>query len=195
MIQNARPSDLNGIMAILQKVGTATKDPNQGFLMNDYTTNIEAHRQKYSQALAQLKYSYVYREEQEIKGFLMAYSKQEWLTKEPEWAAETIWAPHFDRGLLDNYVVINQTAILPGLTGKGVGSQFYSVLFPKLIRDGYTHVFAETIIAPYPNFASLNFRVKHNYQLAGVRFEELNNINYTTLVYYKVLAGVEESQK
>jgi len=187
MIRKAGPQDLAGIMNILKQVGTAAKDPQQGFLMNDYTVNEDYHRQKYGKALAELKYAYVYCQGEEVQAFLMAYTKEEWQAEVPGWAEQTIWAPHFDRAMLDNYVVINQTAMLPSLTGKGLGSKLYQELFPRLVQDGYTHVFAETIIAPVPNFASLNFRVKHNYQLAGLRFEELNNTNFTTLVYYKKL--------
>lgn len=189
MIRRATPKDVDGIMRILQKVGTGTKDPVQGFLMHDYTSSVECHKLKYTRDLAKLKYTYVYLEEGEIKAFLMAYTKSEWLVNEPQWSEETLWDPRIDKALLNNYVLINQTAMLPELTGKGLGSQLYSQLFTELIQDGYTHVFAETIIAPYPNFASLNFRVKHNYQLAGIRYEELDGTNFTTLVYYKSLVN------
>jgi hypothetical protein len=47
------------------------------------------------------------------------------------------------------------------------------------------HIFAETIISPQPNFASLQFRKKQNYSLAGVRYEKYNNSLYTDLVYHK----------
>ena len=185
MIRRANPADLSGLMRILQSVGTTIKDPEQGFLMNDYTLNIEYHKQKYAEDLSKLQYVYVYLEEGIIKAFLMAYTRSEWLTEVPDWNGCTIWAPHFDKALLDNYVLINQTAMLPELTGKGLGSLLYSRLFAELVKDGYSHVFAETVIAPYPNLASLNFRVKHNYQLAGLRYEELDGTNFTTLIYHK----------
>ena len=188
MIRRANYKDLAGIMRILQSVGTAIKDPVQGFLMNDYTSNLEYHKQKYAEDLSKLRYSYVYLEEGIIKAFLMAYTRSEWLTEVPDWEACTIWAPHFDKARLANYVLINQTAMLPELTGKGLGSLLYSRLFAELVQDGYSHVFAETVIAPYPNFASLSFRVKQKYQFAGLRYEELNGTNYTTLVYYKDIA-------
>jgi len=44
---------------------------------------------------------------------------------------------------------------------------------------------AETIISPIPNFASLAFRKKQNYFLAGVRYEPYLGEMYTDLIYYK----------
>jgi L-amino acid N-acyltransferase YncA len=187
MIRKAAQKDLAGIMNILQKLGKAEKDPVQGFLMHDYTRNYEDYRDKYARRLAELKYFFVAEQVEEINGFLQAFSKEEWLREEPAWQEDTIWSPHFSRNLLENFVMINQTAILPGLTGKGLGSLLYEALFKELHEDGYTHVFAETIIAPQPNLASLNFRIKHNYQLAGVRYEKMQGTNFTTLVYYKLI--------
>lgn len=185
MIRKASPADLEGIYNVLRAIGNERKDPRQGFLIADYSRNEESYRRKYAIWLQELDYKYVYLEEKEIKAFLLAYRREEWLREVPQWLKDVIWHPCFDQSHLENFVLINQTAMYPELTGKGVGSRLYQALFADMVRDGIKDVFAETVIAPVPNFASLNFRLKQKYNLAGIRYEEMAGTILTTLVYHK----------
>jgi len=185
MIRKAAINDLDGILSIVQSVGTRYKDPAQGFLMNDYTQKEEQYRDKYGNILDSCFYTYVYEDHEKIKAFLIAHTKDEWFSENPCWAKEIYWYPKFDTGLLDKFILINQTAMYPELTGKGIGSLLYESLIKDLKAAEIQNIFAETIIAPIPNLASLNFRIKQKYEIAGVRYEENNGTVYTTLVYYK----------
>lgn len=185
MLRKATYHDLDGIMSVLKSVGSGNKDPNRGFLMNDYTQNETFFREKYAHYLRNLSYNYVYEECERVTGFLMAFTKQEWLNENPSWIREIYWHPKFDQNRLNNFVLVNQTAMYHDQTGKGVGSLLYQALINDLKINSVFHIFAETIIAPVPNMASLNFRHKQKYELVGVRYENLNYTVYTTLVYYK----------
>ncbi|MCR4442080.1 MAG: GNAT family N-acetyltransferase [Peptococcaceae bacterium] len=192
MIRKATVRDLDGILSIMKSVGNRYKDPEQGFLMGDYTLHEKKHRQKYACDLKKLAYAYVYEENQKVKAFLMAYKKSEWLNEVPGWIDEIIWRPGFNSSFLDNFVLINQTAMYPELTGHGIGSMLYENLIQDLVADGVKNIFAETIIAPVPNFASLNFRIKQKYELAGIRYEEYAGVIHTTLVYHKPVFDQEK---
>ncbi|MDI6606669.1 MAG: GNAT family N-acetyltransferase [Candidatus Omnitrophota bacterium] len=185
MIRKADIQDLEDILSILKSVGTRQKDPERGFLMKDYTRNEKKHRQKYADDLKKLEYAYVYEENRQAKAFLIAYKKSEWLNEVPGWMDEIMWRPGFNRSSLNDFVMINQTAMYPDLTGQGIGSKLYERLMIDLAAAGVRHIFAETVIAPVPNMASLNFRLKQKYELAGVRYEECEGVVHTTLVYYK----------
>ena len=185
MIRKATIKDLDSIMAILKTLGTKEKNPDQGFMMNDYTANEDFYRQKYERDLMTLAYAYVYEDETAVKGFLLAYGKEEWLKEVPSWEKDVFWHPGFNHQNLENFVLINQTGMFPGLTGKGIGSSLYKALFHDLSQAGIFNIFAETIIAPTPNFASLHFRLKQKYSLAGVRYEENDSTIFTTLVYHR----------
>lgn len=185
MIRKANILDLAGILSILQRVGTNVKDPLQGFLMADYTQSQDMYRDEYARYLKELKYKYVLEENEEIKAFLLCYTKEEWLQEVPCWEKEIYWHPEFPPDGLDEFVLINQTAMFPELTGKGLGSKLYKVLEKDLRNDGIKYIMAETIIAPVPNFASLNFRIKQKYNFAGMRYEKYKDTMYSTLIYYR----------
>lgn len=85
----------------------------------------------------------------------------------------------------DNFILVDKTAILAHLTGKGIGSELYKKLIEDIKAKGIRDIFAETIISPTPNFASLSFRIKQNYTLAGMRYENYLNQIFTTLIYHK----------
>lgn len=185
MLRTATVNDLESIISILKSVGSSHKDPNRGFLMNDYTQREAFFREKYSNYLRSLTYRYVYEEDEKVTGFLLAFTKEEWLEETPSWIENIYWRPDFNQIRLDRFVLINQTAMYPGKTGRGIGSLLYMALLDDLKTNGCFHVFAETIVAPIPNIASLNFRLKQKYELAGVRYEEAKDTVFTTLVYYK----------
>jgi len=187
MIRRATIEDLDAIMSILKSIGHASKDPAQGFLMADYTKNEETHRQKYAHLLDTLTYTYVYVNNEEVESFLIAYTMDQWIKEVPNWLEDTNWHPNFDKSSLDSAILIYQTAMYPHLTGKGIGSKIYLTLFKDLEKDGITNMFAETVVAPIPNFASLNFRIKQSYELVGMRYELFEGTVYTTLIYCKNL--------
>lgn len=187
MIRRANIADLDSIMLILKSIGHSAKDPAQGFLMADYTKNEEKHRQKYAHLLNTLTYTYVFENEGKVESFLIAYTLEQWRAEEPNWLSDTYWHPCFDKNRLNSAVLIYQTAMYPHLTGQGIGSQIYVTLLKDLEAGGITNMFAETVVAPVPNFASLNFRIKQKYELVGMRYELFEGTVYTTLIYCKKL--------
>ena len=116
---------------------------------------------------------------------MIAYTKDEWLKDNQNWIEDVYWKPDFDKSKLDNFVVVDKTAVLADLTGQGIGSHIYTRLISDLKSEGIENIFAETIISPQPNFASLQFRKKQKYSLAGMRYEDYNDNMYTDLVYHK----------
>ena len=115
----------------------------------------------------------------------MAYNKEQWLKYNPDWIEDIVWRPDFDMEKTDNFVVIDKTAIMANLTAKGIGSNLYKRLIKDLKDKEIKHIFAETLIDPTPNFASLAFRKKQKYALAGMRYETYLDTLYTDLIYYK----------
>jgi len=183
-VRKAKKSDVHQIYNIASSVGSATKIPEQGFLIDDYTSNPKLYKNKLLSGINDLKHFYV-AEYERIYGFMIAYSKEEWLRDNPNWIEDVYWSPDFDKSRIDNFVVVDKTAVQAGLTGQGIGSIIYKHLLKNLVDDGIETIFAETIISPIPNFASLQFRKKQKYTLAGMRYENYNNTLYTDLVYYK----------
>ncbi len=192
MIRKATIKDLDSLLSILQSVGNRYKDPSQGFLMEDYSQNQRYYRQRYENEIKSLTYTYVNEDHDRVNAFLMAYTHEEWLNKYPDWVGQIHWHPGFDSRLLDKFILINQTAMYPELTGKGIGSMLYENLIKDLKANEIQNIFAETIIAPIPNLASLNFRLKQKYAIAGTHYEENEGIIYTTLVYYKPVSPQEK---
>lgn len=187
MIRRGTINDLDSIYHIVRSVGTGLKNPTQGFLMNDYTKDEEKYKAKYGEDINSSNYTYVYLEDGIIKAFLFAYSKDQWLKEVPTWLEDIHWHPNFNKQALENYILINQTAMYPQLTGKGIGSMLYQNLTEELHKEGIRDIFAETVIAPVPNMASLHFRIKQEYHLAGLRYEENIGTIYSTLIYHKTI--------
>lgn len=185
IVRKATSADLESIMSILISVGNKTKEPNQGFLMDDYTNNQDFHRKMFAEELKTTAYTYVCEENNRVVAFTKAYTREEWLQKVPNWESEVFWKPGFNRDYLVNYVLINQTAMFPELTSKGLGSLLFNFLIQELIANNIKNIFAETVIAPIPNLASLNYRLKQRYEFAGMRYEEFKGQLFTTLIYSK----------
>ncbi len=183
-VRKANPSDINQIYNIACSVGSSTKIPEQGFLVDDYSSNPRLYKRKLLNAINKLNHFYV-AEYDRIYGFMIAYKKEEWLEDNPNWIDDVYWSPDFDKSMLDDFMLVDKTAIQAGLTGQGIGSIIYKRLLEDLKSEGIKTIFAETIISPLPNFASLQFRKKQEYSLAGMRYENYNNTLYTDLVYYK----------
>ena len=183
-VRKAKASDVHQVYNIASSVGSSTKIPEQGFLIDDYGSNPRFYKKKLSNAITNLEHFYV-AEYERIYGFMMAYTKEEWLKDNPDWIEDVYWSPDFDKSKLDNFIVVDKTAVQAGLTGQGIGSIIYKRLLEDLKIKGIENIFAETIISPLPNFASLQFRKKQKYVLAGMRYEDYDNTLFTDLVYYK----------
>ncbi len=184
-VRKACLSDLDAILEIASTVGNDRKDSSQGFLVDDYLNDRGKTRKKMRNALNGLDHFYLAEIDGEAVGFLMAYCKEEWLLENPGWIEAVNWHPGFRKNLLKNFAVVDKTAIRSDLTGKGIGSELYVRLSEELRAVSIRTLLAETIIDPVPNFASLNFRKKQRYLMAGMRYEFYNSKIYTDLVYYK----------
>ncbi|MPN29312.1 hypothetical protein SDC9_176764 [bioreactor metagenome] len=165
-------------------MGSSEKISEQGFLVDDYRANPKFYKKKLLKGINSLDHFYV-AEYDKIYGFMMTYTKEQWLEDNPDWLADVYWRPDFDKSKLDNFVVVDKTAIKADLTGQGIGSLIYTRLLSDLKSEGVHNIFAETIISPQPNFASLQFRKKQKYSLAGMRYENYNDNLYTDLIYHK----------
>jgi GNAT superfamily N-acetyltransferase len=183
-VRKASPEDADIVYSIAASVGSKTKDSYEGFLMDNYVSSPTKYRIFFRKRIEELNYFYL-AESTEPLGFLMAYTKEQWLKYNPTWLDDIHWSPDFDIKKTENFVVIDKTAILAGHTGKGIGSKLYKYLITDLNRAGIKNIFAETIINPTPNFASLAFRKKQKYSLAGIRYERYEGQIYTDLIYYK----------
>lgn len=183
-VRRASIGDIKGIMDVACSVGNSEKIHSSGFLMDDYIKDYDYFKQKFENLTAELEHFYVI-EDGTVFGFLIAYNKKEWLRYNQGWDEEIIWSPDFDKKHIENFILVDKTAILKGYTGKGLGSLLYKRLIQDVKNKGIEDMFAETIISPKPNFASLEFRIKQNYKLAGIRYEQYKDTIYTDLVYHK----------
>ncbi len=185
-VRKAERSDLDQIYSIACSVGTSEKPSERGFLVDDYSSNPHYYKNKIKNWIGNINHFYV-AELDRIYGFLLAYTKEEWLSDNPDWIDVTHWKPDFNMKQLDNFIVIDKTAIQDSFTGLGIGSVIYTKLIEDLKREKIDNILAETIISPSPNFASLNFRIKQKYNLAGIRYEDYKNELYTDLIYHKLV--------
>mgnify|MGYP000192953127 CR=1 FL=1 len=184
-VRKAAPEDLVEIYNVACSVGKTRKDPYQGFLIDDYTADPVFFKNFFRQAIIELDHFYIAEVHNRLLGFLMAYTREQWLSHNPGWLDEIIWHPRFDRKRTDGFVVVSKTAIRAHLTSRGIGSRLYTRLVSDIRTRDIRNIFAETVIDPVPNFASLSFRKKQNYSLAGIRYEEYKNEIITDLIYHK----------
>ncbi len=185
-VRKATLEDVDQVYEVACSVGRSEKVAEQGFLVDDYLSNPRYYKTKLKRRIKRLSHFYV-AEFDKIYGFLMAYSKDEWLAENPEWIEDIYWRPDFNKSKLDDFVLVDKTAIMSQLTGMGIGSTLYERLKSDLRKEGIKDIFAETIISPEPNFASLQFRKKQQYTLSGTRYEEYKGTLYTDLIYHKAV--------
>lgn len=185
-VHRAKIEDVNQIYEVACSVGTAIKDPYKGFLIDDYLSDPEYYKNMFAKAAEELDHFYVAKREGRILGFLMAYPKDKLLEIDPTWLDEIVWDPDFDYGeKTKKFVLVGKTAIRSSLTGKGIGSLLYTRLIRDVKAKGINDLFGETVINPVPNFASLAFRIKQNYKLAGIRYGNYKGRKVTDLIYHR----------
>ncbi|MGE5632577.1 MAG: N-acetyltransferase family protein [Caulobacteraceae bacterium] len=183
-VRKAKEEDAEAIYAIACSVGTPQKIPEQGFLLDDYASNPGFYKKLIRKYISALAHFYV-AEYDRIYGFMIAYTREEWLKENPGWLQDVHWSPDFDMVKTGSFILVDKTAVYADYTGMGIGSVIYKRLQEDLQNDGIEHIFAETVISPSPNIASLHFSKKQKYSLAGVRYKNYNDILHTGLIYYK----------
>lgn len=183
-VRKAVAEDVDAIYEVACSVGSSEKVSEQGFLVDDYRSDPNYYKMKIRKGINSLDHFYV-AEYDKIYAFMIAYNKEAWLQDNPQWIEEVYWSPEFDMRRINHFVVVDKTAVYADLTGMGIGSLIYKRLIEDLKAKNIDNIFAETIISPAPNFASLQFRKKQNYSMAGVRYEQYKGTLYTDLIYHK----------
>ncbi len=183
-VKKADKSDVQGIFNVAASVGTCEKDSYSGFLMDDYKSDPDHFMKLFGKRVDELDYFYVAKEGETL-GFLMAYTKDQWLEEHPNWIKKIHWSPEFDLKKIGSFAFVDKIAIMKGCGGKGIGSALYKSFIADLKTAGIEGILSETIIYPTPNFASLSFRKKQKHLLAGIRYEEFNGKILADGIYYK----------
>lgn len=184
-VRRAKLGDEEGVYKIACSVSEGIRDPYEGFLIDDYPLDPEYYIDMFRDRIENLTYFYVAELQNKIIGFSLSYKKETWLKYNPDWIESISWHPEFDKSLSDNFVIIDKTAVHADHTGEGIGSLIYKRIIEDMRNNGIDYIFSETVLTPIPNFASLAFRQKQNYILAGTRYEYHKGKIYTDLVYYK----------
>lgn len=185
VVEKATEDDLRGILKVASSVGNGKSNSKQGFLMDNYSKDTEKYREKFRKDIHNSDMFYVIKKRGIVLGFLLAYTKEQWLDIEPNWIFDTNWKDNFDKKALKKFVILEKIAVRSHLTGKGVGSELFKRFRKDALKNGILDMFSETILAPKPNFASMEFAMKQNYTLGGIRYEEHNKKILTTIVYHK----------
>lgn len=190
-IRNAEQKDVDGIFHVASSVGKKTKDAMQGYLMDDYTLNPEASKEKLRIAVDVSDFFYVAEyidhEYHAIIGFTYGFRKENWLKLTPEWMGDNYFRPDFNKECLEDFMMLDKIAVLDRFKRQGVGSMLSKRLIRDIKEEGLYDIFEEVIIAPVPNLPSVLFKKKRNFMLASIRYEEHNNRILTTLVYHRKL--------
>lgn len=184
-VQKATFDDVEGIYGVASSVGKSKKESYDGFLMDNYASKPKKYKTFFKERIKELEYFYVAKSHGKILGFLMGYTRDEWLKYNPTWIEDIHWSPVFDLKKTEKFVLTDKIAINSNFTGNGIGSIIYNQYMKDLKRDGIYNIFSETLVGPTPNFASLAFRKKQKFTLVGTRFEEYEGKLYTDLIYYK----------
>ncbi|AOT69029.1 GNAT family N-acetyltransferase [Geosporobacter ferrireducens] len=184
-VRSATEEDLGPIYEVACSVGHEEKNAHQGFLMDDYTEKPKYYQSFFKKKIANLEHFYVAEENGAVVGFIMAYKKKDWLEENPDWISDIVWSPEFDIDRIDDFIVVDKIAVSAENTSQGIGSMMHNYLLACLNSKGIRDIFQEVIVSPTPNFASLAFKHKQDFSLAGVRYEDHNKQLYTDLIYHK----------
>lgn len=184
-VEKATLEDVEGIYKVASSVGRTKKESYDGFLMDNYASHPRKYQKLFADRVKELEYFYVAKSHGETLGFLMGYTRDEWLKYNPTWIEDINWSPVFDMKKTEKFVLTDKIAINANFTGNGIGSIIYDKYMKDLKKDGIYNIFSETLVGPTPNFASLSFRRKQKFTLVGTRFEKYQGKLYTDLIYYK----------
>ncbi len=184
-VRRAQEGDEEGVYKIACSVSERERDSYQGFLIDDYPVDPGYYIDLFADRIKNLKYFYVAELNGKIIGFSLAYKKEMWIRYNPDWIDNINWHPSFDMSLLDDFVLIDKTAIEAEYTGEGIGSKIYRRIIEDMRENDIHYIFSETVVNPIPNFASLAFRQKQNYIMAGFRYEEHKGAIYSDMIFYK----------
>jgi len=177
--------DLEGIFQLASEVGSARKNMNTGFLIDDYSAEPEKHKKRFEECILAENYFYAAIEKGKLIAFLMANSMEEWNAICPNWRQMVRWRPDFYWTSIKTFVYSEKMAVDMNYAGKGIASLLYDNMISDMLSNNIHDIFSETIISPVPNMASLGFRRKQGFHLAGVRYEEFQENIVTNLVYHK----------
>lgn len=187
-VEKAGPEDVVGVMAVAIAAGKASKDAEEGFLLDDYAADKDEHREEFRRAADRSRFFYVIKDRQDkVLGFLLAHGRERWLRIEKNWLSDIHWRPDFDQSALENFVLLEKIAVDAELRGTGLGSIMFRQFREDAKAAGIHNMFSETIIGPKPNFAALAFALKQKYALAGIRYEDYKGTMCTDVVYHKKL--------
>lgn len=190
-IRNAEEKDVDGIYHVASSVGKKIKDPMQGYLINDYDSDPEGFKEKFRGTIDLSDFFYVaeYIDEEyhAIIGFTFGLRKNNWLKENPSWIEECYFKPGFNKENLNDFMMLEKIAVLDRFKRQGVGSMLSKALIRDIKHQGIYDIFEEVVIAPVPNLPSVLFKKKRNFQLACMRYEELDTQVLTTLVYHRKL--------
>lgn len=186
-VSRATMKDIEGILAVASSVGTNSKNPKQGFLMDNYLKDKEKYIDKFKKDVKDSKLFYVIKRGEKVLGFLLAYTKEQWLDMESNWIFNIMWKKDFDKKSLKKFVILEKIAVRSSLTGHGIGSKLFKKFKEDAKSMGIKDMFSETIISPKPNFASMEFALKQQYNLAGIRYEKFEGKVFTDIVYHRKL--------
>ncbi len=185
LIRKAKPKDLEGIFQIAKEVGSSRKNMNTGFLIDDYSVSPEKYKKNFKEKIVSGKYFYVAVEKRKPVAFLMANTVDEWESSCPNWKQMVRWRPDFYWTGIKTFIYSEKLAVDTNYAGKGIASLLYDSMMSDMLASNIHDIFSETVISPIPNMASLGFRRKQGFTLAGVRYEEFQNNIVTNLVFHK----------
>jgi len=119
-----------------------------GFLVSDFTI------EKYEKYILNNRYFFLIEDQDEIRGFLLAFTKEE--INPDELVNKKILAySSYD------FVIIKQICVAPGYHHKGYGSVLYSFLMDEVKQN----IFAAVVLEPI-NQASVGFHEKMGFRIA-----------------------------
>lgn len=183
----ATKKDIKGILNVASSVSRNKQNHRQGFLMNNYFKNREKHIEKFESDIENSDLFYVIKEKEKVLGFLLGYTNEQWLDIEPNWISDTSWKWDFNNTPLTKFVILEKIAVSSNLSGNGIGSKLFERFRKDSLSLGIDNMFSETLIAPKPNFASMEFALKQQYNLAGIRYERFEGELFTSIVYHRKL--------
>ncbi|MDX9918026.1 MAG: GNAT family N-acetyltransferase [Gudongella sp.] len=184
-VRKARLGDEKGVYEVACSVSCGKKDSHKGFLMDNYSEDPQYYLEYFRDRIKNLNYFFVAEMYGRIVGFTLSYRKSMWVRYNPEWIRSIKWHPAFKKRYLEDFVLIDKIAVSADYTGEGIGGMIENKLKRQMKAQGVRHILSETLVDPTPNLASISFREKQDYRIAGMRYEEYKGEYYTDLVYWK----------